>query len=198
MVLIVIFLQRKRGRPPLEKDSRLCSNCGTSETPEWRKGPLGPHTYLKYSLFSSIYILFYITVALINLFIFTRSPTTFTLFSTAASLFSFNFLYLSSTHCNYFIATRFYLFDIYYLFFLYFCSQIFSALMSFFAVFLYSFIFCMSISNDYPFHLIFNFHNFIFMLFHRNLIELIFHLFCLYFCCHSFFCLIFIYYSLFL
>eukprot|EP00026_Physarum_polycephalum_P009110 Phypoly_transcript_09221.p1 GENE.Phypoly_transcript_09221~~Phypoly_transcript_09221.p1 ORF type:complete len:422 (+),score=64.54 Phypoly_transcript_09221:86-1267(+) len=38
------YKKRKRGRPPLEKDSRLCTNCGTAETPEWRKGPLGPHT----------------------------------------------------------------------------------------------------------------------------------------------------------
>jgi hypothetical protein len=56
-----LALQRKRGRPPLEKDSRLCTNCGTSETPEWRKGPLGPHTYLFYLSFPFPLLSFYLT-----------------------------------------------------------------------------------------------------------------------------------------
>lgn len=33
----------KRHQPPL-KPSAPCSQCGTSETPEWRQGPLGPRT----------------------------------------------------------------------------------------------------------------------------------------------------------
>jgi len=38
------FQKRKRGRPPLEKSSRMCKTCGAKSTPEWRRGPCGPHT----------------------------------------------------------------------------------------------------------------------------------------------------------
>jgi len=36
--------KRRRGRPPIEKSSRVCKNCGAKSTPEWRRGPEGPHT----------------------------------------------------------------------------------------------------------------------------------------------------------
>jgi len=39
-----LCVPRKRGRPPLDKTTRKCTNCGTNATPEWRKGPAGPHT----------------------------------------------------------------------------------------------------------------------------------------------------------
>lgn len=34
----------KRGRKPVDYSSTYCLHCGTSETPEWRRGPAGPRT----------------------------------------------------------------------------------------------------------------------------------------------------------
>jgi len=36
--------KRKRPEPKKDKLPRSCSNCGTTSTPEWRKGPEGPRT----------------------------------------------------------------------------------------------------------------------------------------------------------
>jgi len=35
---------RRRGRIPLNKTNLVCQKCGTSDTPEWRKGPEGPNS----------------------------------------------------------------------------------------------------------------------------------------------------------
>lgn len=35
---------RKRGRRPSAPEDRRCDQCGTEDTPEWRKGPKGPKT----------------------------------------------------------------------------------------------------------------------------------------------------------
>jgi len=37
--------RRKRGRIPVDKSGFCCMNCGTKETPEWRRGPAGRNTY---------------------------------------------------------------------------------------------------------------------------------------------------------
>jgi len=46
--LAIIFqfhgTKSKRGRPPIPKGSRKCNKCGTGDTPEWRRGPDGPHS----------------------------------------------------------------------------------------------------------------------------------------------------------
>jgi len=39
-----LFAKRRRGRPVLDKADRHCENCGVTDTPEWRRGPTGPHT----------------------------------------------------------------------------------------------------------------------------------------------------------
>lgn len=36
-----ITIQKK---PKMEDDEYVCTDCGTTESPEWRKGPMGPKT----------------------------------------------------------------------------------------------------------------------------------------------------------
>ncbi|KAG9303385.1 hypothetical protein G9A89_013711 [Geosiphon pyriformis] len=35
---------RKKKKPKVEEEEYVCTDCGTVESPEWRKGPLGPKT----------------------------------------------------------------------------------------------------------------------------------------------------------
>ncbi|RUS15293.1 hypothetical protein BC937DRAFT_92641 [Endogone sp. FLAS-F59071] len=36
--------KRKKKKPKMEDDEYVCTDCGTTESPEWRKGPMGPKT----------------------------------------------------------------------------------------------------------------------------------------------------------
>jgi hypothetical protein len=36
--------KKKRGRPPSKKPEQ-CANCGTTQTPEWRRGELAPNKF---------------------------------------------------------------------------------------------------------------------------------------------------------
>ncbi|CAI2176412.1 19481_t:CDS:2 [Funneliformis geosporum] len=38
---------RKKKKPKVEEEEYVCTDCGTVESPEWRKGPLGPKTWAK-------------------------------------------------------------------------------------------------------------------------------------------------------
>jgi len=44
--------KRKRGRKKLNKENLVCQNCHVTETPEWRRGPSGPATYVKFLFIS--------------------------------------------------------------------------------------------------------------------------------------------------
>lgn len=40
----IFFLVQKRGRKPIDKTNFKCQRCGTTNTPEWRRGPSGRNT----------------------------------------------------------------------------------------------------------------------------------------------------------
>lgn len=44
MVIVADYPQKKRGRKPINKSNFSCHECGTTDTPEWRKGPNGRNT----------------------------------------------------------------------------------------------------------------------------------------------------------